>query len=81
MTNLIIQKMEQGIIPWRKPYSDYGLPKNYVSGKPYRGINAFLLNLLPNEHPLYLTFKQASELGGKVIKGSKASRLLDLAVL
>ena len=73
VTDLIIQKLEQGIVPWQKPWSTYGLPKNYVSGKQYRGINALLLHMLPYEHPYYLTFKQAKDLGGNVIKGSKAS--------
>ncbi len=73
VADLIIQKLEQGVVPWQKPWSTYGLPKNYVTGKPYRGINALLLHMLPYEHPYYLTFKQAKDLGGNVIKGSKAS--------
>ncbi len=49
------------------------MPKNYVTQKEYRGINALLLHMLPYEHPYYLTFKQAKDLGGNVIKGSKAA--------
>jgi len=35
-TDLIIEKLEQGIIPWRQPWSDYGMPANYLTKKPYR---------------------------------------------
>ncbi|MES2386828.1 MAG: zincin-like metallopeptidase domain-containing protein [Bacteroidota bacterium] len=73
VTDLIIQKLEQGIIPWQKPWSSYGLPKNYITGKEYRGINALLLHMLLYEYPYFLTFKQAKDLGGSVMKGSRAS--------
>ena len=72
VTDLIINQMEQGTLPWQRPWNAYGLPKNYKSDKEYRGINAFLLNLFPFEYPYFLTFRQAKEYGGKVIKGSKA---------
>lgn len=72
VTNLIIEKMEQGIIPWRKPWTSYGMAANYVTKAPYRGINALLLNTLPYEKPFFLTFKQAKNLGGHIKKGEKA---------
>ncbi len=37
----------------------------------YRGINLFLLSMLPFESPFYLTYKQCKEKGGKVKKGKK----------
>jgi len=30
VTDLIIEKLEGGIIPWQKPWSDYGPAVNYV---------------------------------------------------
>ena len=36
-----------------------------------KGINAFLLSMLPHEQPYYLTFNQAQELGGQVRTGKK----------
>ncbi len=48
------------------------MPRNYVSQKPYRGINVFLLLALSYESPLWLTFRQVSQLGGSVKKGEKA---------
>ena len=72
ITNLIIEKLEQGFIPWHKPWSAYGAAASYITRKPYRGINALLINMLPYEKPYYLTFKQAKDLGGTIRKGSKA---------
>lgn len=71
-TQLILDKLEQGVVPWYQPWNCNGLPSNYLTKKPYRGINLWLLLSLNHELPFYLTFKQAKELGGMVKKGSKA---------
>ena len=68
ITDQIIEKLEQGFIPWHKPWSAYGAAFSYITRKPYRGINALLMNMLPYEKPYYLTFKQAKDLGGTVRK-------------
>ncbi|RIW13400.1 DUF1738 domain-containing protein [Algoriphagus lacus] len=71
-TRLILDKLEQGIVPWYQPWNTKGLPSNYLTKKPYRGINFWLLISLNHEMPYYLTFQQAKELGGMVKKGSRA---------
>lgn len=71
VTDLIIEKLERGIIPWRKPWNDYGPAVNYISQKPYHGINQLILNGL-HVKPYYLTFKQAISLGGRIKKGAKS---------
>jgi antirestriction protein ArdC len=45
ITDRLIDIMEQGIIPWRKPWNTgrEGGPLNLVSKKHYQGINVFLL--------------------------------------
>ena len=43
VTEKIVNLLEQGIVPWRRPWSATGLPRNLVSKKPYRGVNLFLL--------------------------------------
>jgi antirestriction protein ArdC len=48
------------------------LPRNFVSQKPYRGINVFLLLAMCYESPFWLTFRQALQLGGSVRKGEKS---------
>jgi antirestriction protein ArdC len=65
--------LEKGTVPWRKPWKvQTGLPRNLISGKPYRGINTFLLHAMNYESPFWLTYRQALELGGNVRKGEKA---------
>jgi len=34
VTEQIINLLEQGIVPWRRPWSATGLPRNLVSKKP-----------------------------------------------
>ncbi len=82
VTNRIIERLEQGELTWRKPWSSYGLARNYVSGKAYRGINMLLMNLFsPHSIPYYLTFKQAQELGGNVRKGAKSQQVFYFNVI
>lgn len=73
ITARVIELLKQGTIPWHKPWNvKRGLPRNLVSGKPYRGVNVFLLHALHYESPLFLTYRQAEELGAHVRKGEKA---------
>lgn len=75
ITNQIIARLESGIVPWKQPWNPAITPRNYVSKRPYRGINALLLSGA-FEKPYYLTFKQVQDLGGRVIKGSKSSMIV-----
>jgi antirestriction protein ArdC len=73
ITERIVAMLEKGAVPWRKPWQvKAGFPRNLVSGKPYRGINVFLLHAMQFESPFWLTYHQAQELGGNVRKGEKA---------
>jgi antirestriction protein ArdC len=60
-------------VPWRRPWSSTGLPRNLISKKPYRGINYFLLSASKYVSPFWLTMKQANELGGSVRKGEEST--------
>lgn len=74
ITDRIIALLEQGSVPWRKTWkASTSWPRNFVTGKPYRGINVFLLVGLGYESPYWLTFRQAMRLGGSVKKGEKSS--------
>ena len=71
ITQRIIDKLEQGTIPWRKTWARGGMPKNYINRKEYRGINPFLLGSTGYAYPYFLTFNQAKQLGGNIKRGSK----------
>lgn len=74
VTDRIISQLEQGVVPWKSPYfSKVGFPRNFSTGKPYQGINVFLLGSLRFTSPYFLTFIQAKELGGHVRKGERGS--------
>lgn len=73
VTEKIINLLEQGVVPWRRPWSSIGLPRNLVSKKPYRGINHFLLSASKYVSPFWLTMRQANELGGHVRKGEEST--------
>ena len=72
ITDRIVSLLESGTCPWRRPWNKLNtFPGNYASGRTYHGINFLLLCVIGHEVPYYLTFKQVSELGGTVKKGSK----------
>jgi antirestriction protein ArdC len=70
ITNRILEELQKGSIPWRKPWtSNQEVPKNLITKKEYRGINVWMLKSLNYESPYFLSFKQAQELGGSIRKG------------
>lgn len=76
VTNRIIELLEQGVIPWRKPWQPNGMPKNLISKRPYTGINAMLLNSLDFTSNYFLTWNQLQDIGGKVKKGEKGALII-----
>ena len=71
VTDRIIAQLENGIIPWKKPWTGVsplnGGAFNRVTKKSYSILNQMLLG----EGGEYATFKQWSALGGKIRKGEK----------
>ena len=70
ITDRIISLLNKGTIPWKRPWRT-DVPKNLVSGKPYRGVNTLLLGSSPYPSPYWLTFNQAKAMKGSVKKGEK----------
>ena len=68
----ILQKLKDGVVPWRCPWIN-GVPKNYVTGKDYSGLNIILLGMLMYERPWYLTFNQLRKLNAYPKPGEKAN--------
>lgn len=75
VTGRVIAQLEQGTIPWRKPWRcvDGTIPRNLVSGKPYRGVNLLLLSMSPYSSPCWVTWNQARKLKGQVRKGERST--------
>jgi len=72
ITDRILELLEQGTVPWQRPWTGGGLARNLVSKRPYRGINCFLLNISGYSSPYWATLNQINKLGGRVIKGQKS---------
>ena len=76
VTDKIITLLENGVVPWRRPWTSTGLPRNLVSKKPYRGVNVFLLSASKYVSPFWLTMRQANELGGHIRKGEESTAIV-----
>lgn len=82
ITDQIVAALEQGVKPWTQPWNaahaagQVSRPLRH-NGQPYAGINILTLWASAMERhyaaPIWMTFKQAIELGGCVRKGEKGS--------
>ncbi|WP_416425201.1 zincin-like metallopeptidase domain-containing protein [Pseudomonas sp. App30] len=87
VTNKIITALDQGVVPWIKPWSTPGIgvdspfPTNAITRRAYAGINIPLLwaeaRLRGYRQDRWLTFNQARKAGGHIRKGEQST----LAVL
>lgn len=75
VTDLIIALLEQGIIPWQRPWNA-GMPMNLLSKRQYRDINLWLLLSLNYEQNFFLTWDQLKSIGGSVNKDEKGHIVL-----
>lgn len=82
VTAKIVADLEQGVRPWLKPWNAEHAAGRITrplraNGIPYRGINIVMLWMEALEKgfsaPVWMTFKQALELGAHVRKGEKGS--------
>jgi antirestriction protein ArdC len=82
VTNEIVAQLEAGTRPWLQPWQathgagEVSRPLRF-NAVAYRGINVVLLWLAAMRHrfvsPLWMTYRQAAELGGQVRRGEKGS--------
>lgn len=82
ITNQIVQALQQGVRPWMQPWSGEHTAGRITrplraNGVPYRGINVVMLWAEAVERgyaaPIWMTFKQAQELGAHIRKGERGS--------
>lgn len=69
VTEKILGELEKGVLPWERPWIIIH-KQNFVTKRPYRGINRLLLSLETEEY--YITFTQIMKLKGRLKAGSKA---------
>src|ERR1017187_9015194 len=82
ITDKIIADLEQGVRTWMKPWNAGNTAGRITrplrhNGQPYSGINILMLWAEAVSQgfnaPIWMTFRQASELGAHVRKGEKGS--------
>jgi antirestriction protein ArdC len=77
VTDQIVAALEQGIIPWRRPWNQgaAGVPMNCTTGRFYRGINQLLLGLAQairfGDDPRWCSYAQAQARGWQVRSGER----------
>lgn len=78
ITDKIVKQLEAGIIPWRKGWksTSSGLPLNYITRKPYRGINILTLFMTRFESNQWMTYKQAQSIGANVRRGEHGEQIV-----
>ena len=64
----IMDKLEEGTIPWHKPWKVSNTTIMSYHGRPYRGINLFLTALSGRSGP-WITYNQLKKQGGRVKDG------------
>jgi antirestriction protein ArdC len=82
ITDRIVAELEQGVRPWLKPWNAEHAAGRITrplrhNGVPYQGINVVMLWSAAVAQgysgPIWMTFKQAQELGAHVRKGEKGN--------
>lgn len=86
ITDRIVASLEAGAVPWHKPWSARDeQPRSLSSGKPYQGINVFMLLLTQwaegYSSPWWGTYKQIGERGGQVRRGEKGTPVVFWRIL
>lgn len=81
VTNEIVKILETGVKPWEKPWKS-GIVCRPIrhNGLAYTGVNVLMLWMVAEakgyEAPIWMTYKQAIELGGQVKKGEKGALVI-----
>jgi antirestriction protein ArdC len=85
ITNRIVSELEKGVRPWLKPWNAEHAAGRITrplrhNGEPYRGINVLMLwgEAMTSNFtcPIWMTYKQAQELGAQVRKGEHGAQVV-----
>ena len=80
---LVIDQLEKGIVPWRKPWTSAGyLPTSLTTGKTYGGINLLILSIVGADYsrPLWITYKECEKRGGNIKRGEKGTPIIKWSI-
>ena len=79
----ILALLDDGQLPpWDRPWrmTRQGTPSNAISKRPYTGINVWLTQIAQElagyDDNRWLTFNQAKQAGGTIMKGEKSTRVI-----
>lgn len=83
LADMFVKCLEQDTLPWNQPWVNkipsFGAHKNPITGTRYHGMNAVILwaTALVNNYPdpRWVTYKQASEKGWQIKKGSHGAKV------
>ena len=64
VTRLVLQRLEEGVVPWRKPWhTTRQAPRPLGSRRPYRGWNRMVLSWAGFLSPCWVTAERAARRG------------------
>ena len=73
MTQVMIDRIEKrraegnNVAPWRMTWDpSLGMPRNLLTGHPYRGVNIFMTLFQKYASPFWITRNQVKKAGGKI---------------
>lgn len=79
----IMALLDKGVVPWRRPWrTTAGASTDPINsqGRPYRGLNRLVLGAVAMlegyQSSVWMTYKQAASLGGKVKKGEHGTAVI-----
>jgi antirestriction protein ArdC len=85
VTNRIVEELERGVRPWLRPWNAEHAAGRITrplrhNGQPYNGINILMLWAEAEDRgyacPIWMTYQQATELGGQVRKGEHGTKVV-----
>lgn len=80
ITNKVIERLEQGVVPWRKPWTEHTMPRS-INGHVYRGVNVFILLAAGYESPYWLTRNEINKRGGRIREGEQSTVIIFWKIL
>lgn len=81
VTDRVVAALEEGTVPWEQGWVPQGgFFRNARTNRSYRGVNTLLLMVASLEKgytsPFWLTFKQAKEMGGNIIREEGSTKVI-----